>query len=573
MEDRDILNEDDPYIILGLDEDASKTDIKKAYVKLIKKYKPESFPEEFKKIREAYERAIEWLSDDHYIHQMEIDYEKEKKNLNLEEGFEDSDRSSEKKDKTEKQEKPSELFPEDNPTINIDSIDSNKIHNTNDEVHSDTEKTIEEFYDKNKNQKENGFEDEKEIEIDGEEEDITDLVFEMMEKEAERLESLEDDDFEEDDEYDEYIDYIEIYKNRIKAGERFIDAARTLYDGILDDADLITDVNELLDEEEFGLFLDEYPIDWDMLYQMTDEDLAFEYFDKIIREKFENRDYLVIFDIIISDTIIESAEESKEFNEYILYVLSFLMLYLPNQVDDILSLFEMPKDFEDVFDFVSRSSKGWDKFTELYPDSPICDLVEQTIFIPYNKLTANFKRVYDFVQSEPEKAIEQFDLLKKHDLYFLLDTMLSYFISKSTIEFVEPVKKLNLTKLNAEIKSKKRFADKIYGFIYIGLLIFIVKAFQRLGWWGIITLLIAVIVFFIVAFKQSRDKYNPQRVKILRFIFNANITLDSLHSEVKVATKGISHNYQNIENIENELESDKSLEFYSKLNYYRQLLI
>ena len=43
------------YEILGIEQDADKTEIKKAYSKLIRKYRPETDPEKFMEIRKAYE--------------------------------------------------------------------------------------------------------------------------------------------------------------------------------------------------------------------------------------------------------------------------------------------------------------------------------------------------------------------------------------------------------------------------------------------------------------------------------------------------------------------------------------
>src|SRR5262245_33457109 len=43
------------YEILGVDKAADERAIKKAYFQLVRKYPPETHPEEFKKIREAYE--------------------------------------------------------------------------------------------------------------------------------------------------------------------------------------------------------------------------------------------------------------------------------------------------------------------------------------------------------------------------------------------------------------------------------------------------------------------------------------------------------------------------------------
>src|SRR5690242_10665580 len=43
------------YEVLGVDKAADERAIKKAYFALVRKYPPETHPEEFKKIREAYE--------------------------------------------------------------------------------------------------------------------------------------------------------------------------------------------------------------------------------------------------------------------------------------------------------------------------------------------------------------------------------------------------------------------------------------------------------------------------------------------------------------------------------------
>src|SRR4051794_1748542 len=49
----------DPVALLGVPRSVSETDLKRAYTRLIRKYKPEHAPEEFRRIREAYEAAIE----------------------------------------------------------------------------------------------------------------------------------------------------------------------------------------------------------------------------------------------------------------------------------------------------------------------------------------------------------------------------------------------------------------------------------------------------------------------------------------------------------------------------------
>jgi curved DNA-binding protein CbpA len=45
-----------PYHVLGVSQDATEAEIKKAYFQLIRKHTPEHDPERFKRIREAYEQ-------------------------------------------------------------------------------------------------------------------------------------------------------------------------------------------------------------------------------------------------------------------------------------------------------------------------------------------------------------------------------------------------------------------------------------------------------------------------------------------------------------------------------------
>ncbi|MDB5347793.1 MAG: dnaJ 1 [Schlesneria sp.] len=53
----------DPKSLLGVSSDVSRRDLKRAYTRLIKQYKPEHAPEEFRRLREAYEALnseVEW---------------------------------------------------------------------------------------------------------------------------------------------------------------------------------------------------------------------------------------------------------------------------------------------------------------------------------------------------------------------------------------------------------------------------------------------------------------------------------------------------------------------------------
>jgi hypothetical protein len=54
---------DDPYALLGVEQNIGARDLRRAYTRLIKLYKPEHSPEEFRKLREAYEKIsqhLEW---------------------------------------------------------------------------------------------------------------------------------------------------------------------------------------------------------------------------------------------------------------------------------------------------------------------------------------------------------------------------------------------------------------------------------------------------------------------------------------------------------------------------------
>lgn len=49
----------DPFALLGVAHGAGETDIKRAYTRLIKRFKPEHAPEQFRRVREAYELCLE----------------------------------------------------------------------------------------------------------------------------------------------------------------------------------------------------------------------------------------------------------------------------------------------------------------------------------------------------------------------------------------------------------------------------------------------------------------------------------------------------------------------------------
>lgn len=59
----------DPFRLLGVSDSTSKRDVQRAYVKLIRQFKPERFPEHFKRLREAYE-YIASLAETGSLHPM-----------------------------------------------------------------------------------------------------------------------------------------------------------------------------------------------------------------------------------------------------------------------------------------------------------------------------------------------------------------------------------------------------------------------------------------------------------------------------------------------------------------------
>ena len=57
----------DPFRLLGVTREVSSRDLKRAYTRLIRQYKPEQYPDHFRRIREAYESAlpmVEWNDAD-----------------------------------------------------------------------------------------------------------------------------------------------------------------------------------------------------------------------------------------------------------------------------------------------------------------------------------------------------------------------------------------------------------------------------------------------------------------------------------------------------------------------------
>lgn len=73
---------DQPILFFGLTDDFILDDLKKVYKSYIKKFKPDLFPEEFKKIRHAYETLLDRLEFNEYEKTLEKLDEKKHGNLN-----------------------------------------------------------------------------------------------------------------------------------------------------------------------------------------------------------------------------------------------------------------------------------------------------------------------------------------------------------------------------------------------------------------------------------------------------------------------------------------------------------
>lgn len=58
-----LTGSNNPYDILGIDRGADKKAIKRAYAELVKQYHPEEYPEEWKRIHDAYEQAMKLASE------------------------------------------------------------------------------------------------------------------------------------------------------------------------------------------------------------------------------------------------------------------------------------------------------------------------------------------------------------------------------------------------------------------------------------------------------------------------------------------------------------------------------
>ncbi len=53
---------DDPHELLGVPETADEPTLKRAYAELVKRFRPDRHPEEFQRVRRAYEQALAWLA-------------------------------------------------------------------------------------------------------------------------------------------------------------------------------------------------------------------------------------------------------------------------------------------------------------------------------------------------------------------------------------------------------------------------------------------------------------------------------------------------------------------------------
>ena len=55
IDDLQLTSREDPYVVLGLSPDANAEEVRRAYFRLVRVYNPEAHPEEFKRVRGAYE--------------------------------------------------------------------------------------------------------------------------------------------------------------------------------------------------------------------------------------------------------------------------------------------------------------------------------------------------------------------------------------------------------------------------------------------------------------------------------------------------------------------------------------
>lgn len=68
-----------PYTVLGLDEQANAEEVRRAYFRLVRQYPPETYPEDFKRVRAAYDtlrspmRRAELALESFDAHVTEID--------------------------------------------------------------------------------------------------------------------------------------------------------------------------------------------------------------------------------------------------------------------------------------------------------------------------------------------------------------------------------------------------------------------------------------------------------------------------------------------------------------------
>lgn len=484
MEEKDFLNENDPYIILGVNRDADKTEIKKAYVKLIKKYKPENYPDEFKKIREAYDTALSWQESSYYSYNLSIDYEKEKENLDLQSGFINSDNNDNTND----------------PLLENDSITiPDKINIT-------------------------------------------------------------------DESYEEIL----IYKRRIKAGERFIIAASNLYEAILEDPDSLSIIDKLLTDEELDLFIDEYPLPWEILSEVSDRELAISFFQKSIYESFIKGQYLEIIDMFFSESIIETAKEDDQFNDFVLNILSSLMLYLPEEVNQIVAFFKVTDKYHDPF-YYTRPAKGWMLFKERHPDSIIFQLIHNTVLAPLDLIKDNFKKLFEQMESNPKQILEQCDHLKKYDMLFYLDNLLNHCVKNQTLSSSINVEKkdIDLIRLSRLLEGE-RMLLRIMSFSISSYMIYRFFTVDEFSWKSfILPASLLFIVMIIIYYMASRKKYMKQRSKILKYFIDCNITPKYILTELIKIININSELLKRIGDSKDYLVNDRSMEFLCKLNLHR----
>ncbi len=512
-----IFKEDDPYQILGITEKSNKVEIKKAYIKLIKTYKPETHPEEFKKIRQAYEDALDWSEYASY----QDDDENENKNSDDDEGKIVLDPSLKNTDDfiddLTHQEQIDFDFPGFIETFagktNLDLIDNDKIQ----------------MYD-------NGS-----PVSDKDESDLNDSGF---------------------DNNTIVKDQIELYQKKRANAENFADIAYILFEAILDDPDIIEEVYNLLSEDELSLFLDLYPYLWETIYEVEDYDNARLLFEKTISDLFLKQDHVEILEIINEGYVIEWASNNEQVNDYVSTICSSLLIYFSSEIEATLENYTISEKYKERFEYGYSTKSDWLKWQKKHQHTIINDIITMSMFAPINDLKEKLTELFNLILKKPLSNYEPFNDLKKHDLDFLFNDILDLLIKNQNLirKSESGPGKFYLKKLENSI-NKHSFADLFYGLLYLLILGILIFSIIEWGWWGLFSIIPTLVLFVLVAFKHSKKMYYPERAKIVNFIIQQGVSPDDMYHKIKAKEEV----YTALNNIKEDIRDDAALAFIAKI--------